>query len=210
MRLFSVFMMSCTLMCAVSVTPAMAQAKKDPKPVSAEARDLASSSAYRLYDQAVVECFTEVMKVNPFEAAKNKDMSGMNMDRDDIMALQDCMNAKGVDANFENYYGSAPKSGSNSEGMSAAQKADLEALEKKMQEGRAPSPALPTPTPSAAQSAGNMPPPTMAPARDIPPPPAATPPATTPEEPPKQAEQPTGGSEGKTRSKSGKYWNSGE
>lgn len=210
MRTLSVFMMSCavTLALAMPLYNAYAQTREpaekqmDKRPPSAEAQALAASPAYRLYDQTMAECFAEVKGVNPFVAAKKRDMKALNMDRDDLRALQDCMNDKGVNTNFENYYGGIPKDG-QSPAMSAAQQADMMALDEKMKAESTVAPAAPvTPAPVSGQ--------TPAPAAPVSSPVTAPPPAqaapVTPPEPEEPEDAPAPGGAEKAKPKTNKYW----
>ncbi|HEY0902099.1 MAG TPA: hypothetical protein VGD95_08250, partial [Micavibrio sp.] len=100
------------------------------------AADVAGSPAMRVYESTMMECFKTVMNVDPAAAALSKNKAALNMDKKHFTRLQDCMSDKGVPVNFENYY-----SEGNKEGLSAAQRADLQAIQDSLNSGRAPSPA---------------------------------------------------------------------
>lgn len=164
--------------------------------VPQSATGLASSPAMRIYDGTVVDCFKEVTNVDPLEAARTKNTAALNMDRKVFLRIQECMNRKGVPANFENYF-----AGKNKEGLSAAQRADLQAIQEGLDSGKAPAvapvatPPVPVPVP--------VPPPVMAAPQTVAPPPAAVP-VPEPETP--KADAAAGSGRAKAPRPSHQYW----
>lgn len=118
------------------------------KALTDNAAAIAGTSALRVYDNAMAECFKSVMNVDPLEAARTKNTASLNMDKVHFSRIQDCMHSRGIPLNMENY-GSA----NNREGLSAAQRADLQAIQDGLNAGTVPAPATnaaPTPTPAPA------------------------------------------------------------
>ena len=111
-----------------------AAAQSAPAPtISDKPAALAGTSALRVYDAMMMECFKQVMNVDPLDAAQKKDVASLNMDQKHLVRIQDCLRDKGVPANFENYF-----SGNNKSGLSAARRADLQAVQDGLSSGAAP------------------------------------------------------------------------
>lgn len=168
---------------------------KDPAPsVPQSATGLAASPAMRIYDGSIVDCFTDVTGVNPLEAARTKNTQALNMDTKVFMRIQDCMTKKGVSANFENYF-----AGKNKEGLSAAQRTDLQAIQSGLDSGK-----VPVTTPAAAPAP--VPQPVMPVPQAVAPPPAAIPVPAPPEPEKPKADPAEGGGSTKTPRPSRQYW----
>ncbi len=131
------------------VAPAAELYAQTSKPVPETAAGVANSSAMRVYDGAMTDCFKEVMNVDPLEAARSKNTAALNMDKKHFTRIQDCMRNKGVPTNFENYF-----AGDNKEGLSAAQRMDLQTIQDGLDSGQfAPQPAAPETQQAAPQAA---------------------------------------------------------
>lgn len=150
--------------------------------------------AFKVYDAAIIQCMQTVVQVNPLEAAKSSDAQALDMDRDDIEGIQDCMKGKGIDVDFDKQY-SARQNSSGPLLMDKALMEDLQEIEAQLN-GAAPPPAV-APAPSASVPA--MPPavrvapaPVPAAAQPVPAASAAAPVKAEDSEPapPKKARQP--------------------
>lgn len=192
-RLFSIpVVMICMTLVVLPLPSAAQTAGNDPAPsIPQSAAGLAASPAMRIYDGTVADCFKEVTNIDPFEAARSKNTQALNMDTKVFLRIQDCMNRKGVPANFENYF-----AGNNEEGLSAAQRTDLQAIQSGLDSGKAPVVAAPTP----------VTPPAPVPQPVVAPPPAAIPAPVPPE--PEEPKAEVGGEGGSTKAPraSRQYW----
>lgn len=167
-------------------------------PVTEAQKDLVTSPAYQIYNATMLDCFKVAVGVDPVEAARKGDKDALNMDRSKILKMQDCMKEKGVNADFENYYG-GKRQNENPAEMSAAQKADIDAIQAKLDA------AEPPVVPRAAVPV-SVPTPSM-PARSIAPPPQAIAPAPVPV-PEEQADKPDDSGAGtvKSTTQQRQYW----
>ncbi len=146
--------------------------------------------AFKVYDAAIMQCVQTVLQVNPAEAAKNGDTQALNMDRDDIESIQECMQGKGIDVDFDAQY-SARQNANKPLQMDKTQMEDLQEIEAQLNGLAPPAAAAPAQAPPPAAA-----PPSVAPPAATTPAPAA-PPAPAPvkaedSEPvaPKPAKQP--------------------
>lgn len=199
MKLSRVLFFTCMGLSCFAIADARAQttAATETPPVSAETVRTLMSPAYQLYNDTMVKCFSDVKKVNPFDKESRSRPGALALDKNDILAIQACMNAHGVEVDFTSYYSNDAQNGSD---MNKAQKAEIEALGKKMEGdpslGKPPVPQVSAPAPVEAAAPVSVPLPVV-PSRATVPQPA--------EEMPAEEVKPS-----TPRERGGKYWNSGQ
>lgn len=120
-----------------------------PKQFSDSIKAAAMSEAHQLYDAMMVSCTQDVLKVNLVEAARSGNKKALNMDRDEIAEIQECMKERGIEIDYENYY--KPGQKNNPGEVSSTQAAELEDLQRKL-DG-----AEPLAVPKAASATSNAP-----------------------------------------------------
>ena len=170
--------------------------KRDTTPPTAEQKALVMSPAYQVYGATMGECLKEAIGVDPREAARKGDKAALSLDRAKILRMQDCMKAKGVDANFENYYGGGQDKDMSK--LSPAQQAEIDAIQAKLDAAAQPAVAAPAPV-----QAPVMPRAVLAPA------PQAVAPVPVPEKPAEKVEekpQDSGAKTAKPPATQPKYW----
>ncbi len=185
---------------AVSSSPmpsyAQSKSKASAPSIPQDLAAVAASPAMRVYDSATTDCFKEVMNIDPMQAGQMEDVQALNMDGNKFIRIQDCMNRKGIPVNFENYYTDNSK-----EGLSAAQRADLQVIQDVLDSGKAATaPAAPPVIPST----------TVMPSPQAVPLPSTAPAAPNPGEETADTDSKSGGSSTKAPRPSRQYWVSPE
>jgi hypothetical protein len=129
-------------------------------PVPGSPAAVVETPAFKVYDSAMLGCVQSVLQVNPLEAAQSGDTQALNMDRDDIEGIQDCMQDKGINVDFDKQY-SARQSSNGPLQMDKEQMENLQEIETQLS-GAAPPPMAPAPMAAAPSGAPLMTPPPVA------------------------------------------------